>query len=294
MWAMKTVAEAITEELVTTLEAFGRQTDSHTATIRGTKWAPSKDGPRCTQNSPSGGQPFSLRTLVWTQKGIRETTAKFLVLAGPVRFVARGSSFRRDLLQQQAPLLASGMSRILPVAHRRAGTCRQTSEARQVEGLRRYQGTEGDEESRMLSSSAAVSGEELCPGRTTCTPSGEASRYHIGGAGATSVSPKKRRKRAHDLSSRMEPAVLWLGGGEGQQPRAGGGTPSWSRVCCGDCAGAAECCCASGAGGRATEVTLFFCNKGSEVPGEEHSPDDMGSTGGCGHRRRCQISGAHS
>lgn len=33
---------------------------------------------------------------------------------------------------------------------------------------------------------------------------------------------QKSRKLTHDLSSRMEPVVLWLRGGEGRQPRAGG------------------------------------------------------------------------
>ncbi|XP_032851419.2 uncharacterized protein LOC116962264 [Tyto alba] len=105
LWAMKTVAEAITEALVTTLEALGRQA----------------------------------RSL---------------------------STIERDLVQQQAPLLASDVSKILPaVQSRGAGTRWQTSGARHVGGLRRHQATEGDEDTRMLSSSEAVPGEELSPRR---------------------------------------------------------------------------------------------------------------------------------
>jgi len=69
------------------------QTDSHTVMIRGTKCAPSKDGLQCTHNSPSSGQPS-----LWMQKGVRETTVKYIVLAGPVQFIAGDSSFRKYMI----------------------------------------------------------------------------------------------------------------------------------------------------------------------------------------------------
>lgn len=52
---------------------------------------------QCTQNSPPSGRPSFLQTLIWIQKGVRETTA-LNVLAGRTQFTASGSSLRRCVM----------------------------------------------------------------------------------------------------------------------------------------------------------------------------------------------------